>query len=153
MNKFLIDSYTGLNAGRISTKSFSAYDSSSKTLKDLNDAASSERDKALETVRRLREKEREEQNKNNIRDAKTLFERAKAAKEMTSNDAQTNIPETTDVNTEKSRKVEQNTSINQTDEEIKANLKKMEELNKKMKEASLTGTPDEILSSVLTDLF
>jgi hypothetical protein len=143
MNKFLVDSYSGMHGGRAATKSFSAYENAKSPAQK---SMLSERDQAIETVRRIREKKREKEEKTT---GKSIFEMARKAKERSLEARQTK---------ESSSHEENNRSLldtppAQTDDEIKQNLEMMKEMNEKMKTESLGKSPDEILSGVISDLF
>ena len=150
MNKFLIDTYSGMQGNRTATKSFSAYDGSSGINRNLNSTLS-ERDQAVETARKIREKMKKESEQKEPK--KSLMEMAKEAKERSSESHQKDDVKQQIENTKQQQEKILDTPQNPTDEELKKNINAMKELNEKMKDKQIGGSPDEVLNSVLSDLF
>lgn len=137
MNRFLIDTYTG-SQGRTSMKSYSAYSATSQNDKEF----------AVETAKKLREKMKKDAEKATKKEA--LFEMAEEAKARSSlNDARRRLEKDED----KPEKTKIDPSQMQSDEELKNNLKTMAKLNEKLKTENINGSVDDVLSSILSDLF
>ena len=149
MNRFMIDMYSGMQNRRTPTKSFSAYDYSSGTNKEaIVNSTLSEKEQAIEIAKKLKERMNKETPAKT--DRRSLTQMANEAKEKA---GIKNPPpsESTKLKNERAEMLKK--APEQSIEEIKHNVEIMKKLNEKVKEESMIGSPDQVLSSILSDLF